>query len=108
MPRWYSFACFVILNVGGATIADWFRLRPGSLWTGVLIHNAHNIFVQQIFTPLTVNTGKTQYFIDEFGIVLPLVMLAFAIYFWTRRKELTDTLQAEINRSEAIPVERLN
>lgn len=89
VPRWYSFCCFVILNVGGATIVNWYRLRSGSLWTGVLLHNSHNIFVQSIFTPLTVNTGKTQYFIDEFGIVLPLVMLAFAIYFWTRRGELT-------------------
>jgi membrane protease YdiL (CAAX protease family) len=79
VPRWYSFGCFVILNIGGATIADWFRLRSGSLWTGVLLHNSHNIFVQVIFTPLTVNTGTTQYFIDEFGIVLPLIMLAFAI-----------------------------
>jgi membrane protease YdiL (CAAX protease family) len=89
VPRWYSFGCFVILNIGGATIADWFRLRSGSLWTGVLLHNSHNILVQVIFTPLTVSTGKTQYFIDEFGIVLPLVMFAFAIYFWMRRKELS-------------------
>jgi uncharacterized protein len=89
VPRWYSFACFVILNIGGATIVDWFRLRSGSLWTGVLLHTSHNIFVQEIFTPLTVNTGKTQYFIDEFGIVLPIVMLAFAIYLWTRRMELS-------------------
>lgn len=105
VPRWYSFGCFVVLNLGGATIADWFRLRSGSLWTGVLLHNAHNIFVQQIFTPLTVNTGKTQYFIDEFGIVLPLVMLSFAIYFWTRRKELTDIPQPEMRANEATPVE---
>jgi CAAX protease family protein len=88
VPRWYSFTCFVILNIGGAAIVDWFRLRSGSLWTGVLLHNSHNIFVQVIFTPLTVNTGKTAYFIDEFGIVLPLIMLAFGVYFWTRRREL--------------------
>lgn len=89
VPRWYSFCCFVILNIAGATIVAWYRLRSGSLWAGVLLHNSHNVFVQLIFTPLTVNTGKTQYFIDEFGIVLPVVMLIFAIYFWTRRKELT-------------------
>lgn len=88
VPRWYSFCCFVILNIGGATIFDWYRLRSGSLWTGVLLHTSHNLFVQAIFTPLTVNTGKTQYFIDEFGIVLPVVMVIFAIYFWMRRKEL--------------------
>ena len=37
-------------------------------------------------------------------IVLPLVMLAFAIYFWTRRKELTDSSLAQIGASEALPV----
>jgi uncharacterized protein len=104
VPRWYSFACFVILNIGGATIVDWLRLRSGSLWTGVLLHTSHNLFVQEIFTPLTVNTGKTQYFIDEFGIVLPLVMLAFAIYFWTRRKELTDFSQGDTRTNELLPV----
>jgi len=94
---WYSFGCFAILNIGGAAILDWFRLRSGSLWTGVLLHNSHNLFVQGIFTPLTVNTGKTQYFIDEFGIVLPFVMLAFGVYFWTRRKELTGSPESEIS-----------
>lgn len=100
VPRWYSFGCFLTLNIGGAAIIDWFRLRSGSLWTGVLLHNSHNLFVQEIFTPLTVNTGKTQYFIDEFGIVLPLVMLAFGVYFWTRRKELTNLPESDIKTNE--------
>lgn len=102
VPRWYSFGCFVILNIGGATIVDWFRLKSGSLWTGVLLHNSHNIFVQLIFTPLTVNTGKTQYFIDEFGIVLPLIMLAFGIYFWTRRKELANPPESDIRTNKNV------
>jgi uncharacterized protein len=101
VPRGYIFGCFVILNVGGAAIVDWFRLRSGSLWTGVLLHNSHNIFVQAIFTPLTVNTGKTQYFLDEFGIVLPLVMLALGVYFWTRRGELTRFSDSEVKPHEA-------
>ncbi len=104
VPRWYSFLCFIILNIGGATIVDWLRLRSGSLWTGVVLHTSHNIFVQDIFTPLTVNTGKTQYFIDEFGIVLPLVMLAFAIYFWTRRRELMNFPESEIRTNEEVAV----
>lgn len=91
VPRWYSFGCFLILNIGGAAIIDWFRLRSDSLWTGVVLHNSHNLFVQEIFTPLTADTGRTKYFIDEFGIVLPLVMLAFGIYFWTRREDLRNS-----------------
>src|SRR5438067_1377794 len=100
VPRWYSFGCFVILNIGGAAIVDWFRLRSGSLWTGVLLHNSHNIFVQAILTPLTIDTGKTHYFIDEFGIVLPPIMLAFGIYFWMRRKELTSFPDSDIRADE--------
>lgn len=95
VPRWYSFACFFVLIVSSATIDDWYRIKSGSLWTGVILHTSHNLYVQLIFTPLTANTDKTRYFIDEFGAVLPLVMLVFAIYFWSRREELTSNIQAK-------------
>jgi hypothetical protein len=55
----------------------------------VLGSRAIQQYVQGIFTPLTRDTGKTAWYIDEFGIVLPLVTLCFAIYFWTRRGELS-------------------
>jgi hypothetical protein len=58
------------------------------LWSGALLHASHNLYIQGIFTPLTRDTGKTAWFIDEFGAVLPLVALCFGIYFWTKRKEL--------------------
>jgi hypothetical protein len=64
------------------------RLKSGSLWTGALLHASHNLYVQTIFTPLTRDTGKTAWFIDEFGLMLPLVTIAFAVYFWARRAEL--------------------
>jgi hypothetical protein len=67
------------------------RLKSGSLWTGALLHASHNLYVQAIFTPLTRDTGKTAWFIDEFGAILPLVAVAFAVYFWTRRGELMAT-----------------
>jgi uncharacterized protein len=91
-PRWYGFCCFLVLCISGATIADWYRLRSGSLWTGVLLHTSHNLYLQSIFTPLTADTGRTKYFIDEFGAVLPLVTLLFAIYFWSRRGDLVGDL----------------
>jgi hypothetical protein len=64
------------------------RLKSGSVWAAALLHATHNVWVQQIFTPLTASTGKTAYFIDEFGAALPIVMMIFAAYFWTRRKEV--------------------
>jgi membrane protease YdiL (CAAX protease family) len=67
----------------------WLRLKSGSVWTGAILHASHNLYIQGIFTPLTGNTGKTAWFIDEFGVVVPIAALAFALYFWSRRNELS-------------------
>ena len=88
-PVWYSLPCFTVMVVGLAFIFAWMRLKSGSLWTAAMLHASHNLYIQDISTPLTKNTGKTAWFIDEFGVVLPTVVAGFAIYFWRRRGELT-------------------
>ena len=87
-PAWYGLSCFTVMVVSISFVFTWFRLKSGSLWTGAILHASHNLFIQSIFTPLTKYNAHTKYFIDEFGAVLPVVCLALAIYFWTRRKEL--------------------
>jgi membrane protease YdiL (CAAX protease family) len=87
-PAWYGLTCFTILVFAASFIFAWIRLKSGSLWTGAILHASHNLYIQAILTPLTRNTGKTAWFIDEFGAVLPLVVLMFAIYFWRRRREI--------------------
>jgi membrane protease YdiL (CAAX protease family) len=87
-PSWYAMSCFMVLIISMSFIYTWFRIKSGSLWTAVLLHASHNLFIQQIFTPLTEDTGNTAYYIDEFGIVLPIVGIGFAIYYWSKRKEL--------------------
>jgi uncharacterized protein len=88
-PTWFGLSCFTVMVVSDSVIFAWMRLKSGSLWTGAILHASHNLYIQAIFTPLTRNTGKTAWYIDEFGVVVPLVTLCFAIYFWTRRKELS-------------------
>jgi membrane protease YdiL (CAAX protease family) len=87
-PTWYGLACFTVMVVSGSFIYAWMRLKSGSLWTGVLLHASHNLFIQSFFDPLTTNTGRTPYITSEFGAGLAVVSLVFAIYFWTRRNEL--------------------
>ena len=87
-PTWYGLTCFTIMVISISFIFAWMRLKSGSLWTGAMLHASHNLFVQAIFTPLTRNTGKTAWYIDEFGAVLPAVVIVFAVYFWNRRHEL--------------------
>ena len=90
-PYWYGLTCFTVLVVSTSFVFTWFRLKSNSLWTGVILHASHNLFIQSIFSPLTIDTGNTKYFIDEFGVVLPVVCMCFAIYFWRKRLELTSS-----------------
>jgi len=87
-PSWYAMSCFMVLIVSMSFIYTWFRIKSGSLWTGVILHATHNLFIQGIFTPITGDTGNTAYYVDEFGLVLPIVAIGFAIYYWTKRNEL--------------------
>jgi membrane protease YdiL (CAAX protease family) len=90
----YALACFTVLVIAISFVFAWMRLKSGSLWTGALLHASHNLYVQAIFTPLTRNTGKTAWYIDEFGAALPLVAVALALYFWRRRGELAPQTSA--------------
>ena len=87
-PTWYGLTCFTVMVIAMSFVFAWMRLKSGSLWTGAILHGSHNLYIQGLFTPITRNTGKTAWFIDEFGCVLPLVAIAFAIYFWSKRREL--------------------
>jgi membrane protease YdiL (CAAX protease family) len=87
-PVWYSLICFTLLILGASFAFAWLRLRSGSLWTGVILHASHNLFIQNIFDRITSDTGSTKYFIGEFGIALALVCAAVAYVFWQKRSEL--------------------
>jgi membrane protease YdiL (CAAX protease family) len=87
-PAWYGLTCFVVMVVGISFVFAWMRLKSGSLWTGAFLHASHNLWIQSIFTPLTTNTGRTKWVIDEFGFALPVVAVIAAIIFWRRRGEV--------------------
>jgi membrane protease YdiL (CAAX protease family) len=72
----------------------WMRLRSGSLWTGVFLHASHNLIIQAILTPLTLDTGRTKYVIDEFGCALALVAVVAAVLAWRRRDEVQSGSEA--------------
>jgi membrane protease YdiL (CAAX protease family) len=86
-PVWYGLTCFTVMVIAISFVFAWMRLKSGSLWTGVILHASHNLFIQTFFDPMTIDTGHTKYVIGEFGAVLPLVCILFGAYFWTRRAE---------------------
>jgi len=94
-PAWFGLTCFTVMVVSISFVFTWFRLKSGSLWTGVILHASHNLFIQRFFTPITNYNSHTKYYIDEFGIIVPGVCLIIAIYFWSRRGELTKVVVEE-------------
>jgi membrane protease YdiL (CAAX protease family) len=79
-PAWYSLACFTLMVVADSFILAWITLRSKSLWPAAILHGSHNLFIQSILTPLTRDTGSTNYIIDEFGIGLVLTVGIAAIF----------------------------
>jgi membrane protease YdiL (CAAX protease family) len=73
-PAWYSLTCFTLMVVADSFILAWLTLRSKSLWPAAIFHGSHNLFIQSIFTPLTRDTGPTNYVIDEFGIGLVITV----------------------------------
>jgi membrane protease YdiL (CAAX protease family) len=85
---WYGVACFTVMVLGISFVFAWMRLKSGSLWTGVLLHASHNLFIQSFFDPITRDTGRTRYFIGEFGAGLAIAAVVTGAYFWSRRAEV--------------------
>jgi len=88
-PWWFATPCFVVEVLSLSVIMSWIRMRSGSLWTGAIAHASVNLFNQGFFAPLTSSHGKiTAYTIDESGAILPLVLLATAVFVWSKRSLL--------------------
>jgi len=99
-PAWYSAACFTTLIVSASVICAWFRLKSGSIWPSVILHATNNLLIQDVFTPLSVDTGATRLVVDQFGFLLPLAAVVVAVICWRRRGEVE---QAEAAGATADP-----
>lgn len=82
----FQVACFTLMITSMSVIMTYFTFKSGSVWPAVIFHAAHNIFIQKIFTPLTVVTGGTRMWIDEYGLMIPLVVTGFAFFYWRKAK----------------------
>jgi uncharacterized protein len=87
-PLWYSIACFTALVLGISFLFAWMRLKSGSVWTGMLLHASHNLFVQAFFDAQTRRARVTGLWTTEFGAGLALAALVVAIIFYAKRGEL--------------------
>jgi hypothetical protein len=90
------------MAIAASFVFAWLRLKSGSLWTAVILHASHNLFIQEIFDPLTKDRGITKYLTTEFGVGLALAYTLAAWYFWRRRGELPQTEEAATRFGPAV------
>ncbi len=83
-PLYYQLFFFTLFIVSSGVIMTYLRLKTDSVWTAVIYHMSSNIFIQKIFTPITVQNTESSWYIDEFGAVIAIVACLASLYFWKR------------------------
>lgn len=79
---WFGLICFTVMIVGLSFLYTWIWIKTKSIWTVVILHASHNLFIQQIFSPVTYDTGNTKYIIGEFGLGVLFVGVVLTALFW--------------------------
>ncbi|PXX21952.1 CPBP family intramembrane glutamic endopeptidase [Arenibacter sp. ARW7G5Y1] len=82
----FHISSFTVMILGMSVILAYYTFKSNSLWPSALFHSVHNIFIQKIFTPLTSTNENSTFWIDEYGLMLPIITTIFALYFWRKAK----------------------
>jgi membrane protease YdiL (CAAX protease family) len=104
-PSWYGVTCFTIMVIGISFAFAWMRLRSGSLWTGMILHGSHNLYVQTVFDPFTADTGRTKFVTGEFGAALAIAAVGTAVIVWRARRAVDVGSTGVRSEGTAQPVE---
>ena len=60
----------------------WLRLKTDSVWPPIFLHASHNLWMQSIFTPLTIDTEYTKWIAGNFGLAFVVVAAVAKSSLW--------------------------
>ncbi len=83
-PLHFQLLTFTLFIVANSFSLAYLRFKSNSVWTAVIFHMSSNVFLQKFFTPITADTTRTAWYVDEFGAVPALVASLVALYFWRK------------------------
>ena len=95
----FALVCFTVSIVAMGYIMGYLRTCSGSLWPCVVLHAAHNTFVQVIFDPLTARAGWAKYITTEFGAGLAVAIVLSALLIVSRARSNELSFVREANES---------
>ena len=83
-PFLYQLSFFTLCIMSMSVVMTYFRLRTDSLWPAVVFHMSHNVFLQKFFGPMTSEHSNSAWFLGEFGVVVPGILVVLAIFYWRK------------------------
>ncbi|WP_445358705.1 CPBP family intramembrane glutamic endopeptidase [Microbulbifer sp. ANSA005] len=86
-PLSYQLFFFTLGLMSMSVIMTYVRLKTNSVWPAVIFHMSHNAFIQKFFNPLTLQSTDSGWYLNEFGMVLPVVIFCISIYFWRKGQQ---------------------
>lgn len=63
------------------------RYKTDSVWSAVIFHACSNIAIQKVFTPLTNVNQNSIWYVDEFGVLVPVVAFLVSLFFLRKAKK---------------------
>ncbi|MBU0547382.1 MAG: CPBP family intramembrane metalloprotease [Candidatus Omnitrophica bacterium] len=89
IPVAVSLAQLTIILFAMTFTINWIRLKSGSVWPAVLLHASHNLYMQNLFDPITTLTSPlAHYFSGENGFALIAVYGLVGFIFWKKKSNL--------------------
>jgi len=95
-PLWFQLLCFLIMVILTGVILTWLRMKSGSIWPAVVFHVTHNGVVQMFYDRITIDTGKTSYFIGEFGFALIPVLIVLTVYSLKQMSKMVENTHPKV------------
>lgn len=86
-PLIFQLSIFTLFIVSNSVTLTYLRYKTNSVWSAVIFHASSNMFIQKVFTPLTIVDQNSAWYVDEFGVVVPVVALFVATFFWRKAKK---------------------
>lgn len=77
---------FTIMIVSMSVMMAYFTFRSGSMWPAILFHGAHNIFILDFFTDVTIETETSIFWAGEYGLMIAITTTLFAAFFLRKAK----------------------
>ncbi len=101
VPVWYSLPTFTFAAVAVSFAQAWLRLRTDSVWPPIFLHASHNVWMQSICTPLTIEKQSTKWVVGETGLAFVALSALVAVVFWVKRRQLPGSSQHRLAEPKA-------